>query len=164
MWAAALAHCGHMEMDARPGLLNMVSLEKQNTGFYVKYDFQMLATNSFKNNWAPPVCISSSASHFLMHRQRRHHHRRGKNDSEYGCCSLPPSDSVFIGKPGWPGGMWDVWDARRNRSSRHFCGRAAGRGVTAQWLWSFSYARWVTSRAGVHSTVVNSSGWTLVIG
>ena len=32
--------CSHMEM-ARPGLFNVIFLEKQTTDIYVKYDFQM---------------------------------------------------------------------------------------------------------------------------
>lgn len=87
----APGHRGHVEINARPGLLNVIFL-----AICVEYDFQMLAPNSFfflSNKKTEGQQFTISLASRCFRRTSCHplpSHPHGENNPGYGRCLLPP--------------------------------------------------------------------------
>lgn len=109
----APGHRGHVEINARPGLLNVIFL-----AICVEYDFQMLAPNSFfflSNKKTEGQQFTISLASRCFRRTSCHplpSHPYGENNPGlWPVFTSPTNDTVLIQKPGWPRGVWDVHDA-----------------------------------------------------
>lgn len=158
---AAPAHRGHMAVNARPGLLNVIFLEKLKIQLFL---WNMISKCCkliifLTKNQRPPVCnLFFIESLFLMTSHPLllllfhflpppppHHRHHGKNKSGYDGCLLLPRMVLCLFKI-WvgPGHMGCVRYVRQNPSSRLSCGR--GGGIAIQWVLSLTYARRVSPR------------------